>query len=589
MNCTTPVHIDSRGLGWMKCGTGQIYPSKFIDELEEVFHYRTPPWSEAFPNIDTSLEPCAPALNTVENNRFCTPGSVHSGSEISVAHDDADCATCPASFKYPYTPSPSSSPEGSVTGSYCCTVPAASNACPSAHICCLTPGSQKVTRWGSHGCEGIARCGNNPSNKTACKPPAPPALPGLPPGFSDFEQTGAKSEWRNDFNNNTAFDQCPTTNAEPSAALPAAAIVSTGTESSNGLRFSFWVEGPVSGGCSGWGMPYPGFSPAAKHQRSCWNNTFGLVAKHAALIDELDLSVGFSITNTSNGMFDLDMDGHAWAPGYRLRPLDWLPHWLPDIRAVLKPHTTIMVPFGFGSHNATQVAQQAYANSQGLADQMVKLVSQFEWIDGFVLDYEADCGDCGACPSCPGGVENVTRCLETRKMCVPQEAQKLTSYFKTLSAALHSKGKTLGFCTNKNGAGFEHWPYYEQYIAAGVDRLYEMGTYLNHSHSGQASDRENVTQQLLQYPLKHTAFGLGDYGIYDTAEETDAWLSELQTLSADMTGQLQVHVYDLYGAYPSNGTCVNRTVLDRYCARPPAGWWPVLQRFHNDDPEVITN
>ena len=575
----------------MKCGAGQIYPSKFIDELEQVFHYHSPPWSEAFPTIDTTLDPCAPALNAVQNNRFCShDGSVGSAPTTAAVDDHADCATCPAEFKFPYTPSPSSSPEGSVTGSYCCTVAAVNSACPSAHICCLTPGSQKVTRSGSSGCEGIARCGNNPTNKTACKPPAPPAPPGLPLGFSDYEQTGAKPEWRNVFSNNTEFHQCPPTNTElilaaaSTGALPA--TTSVGTEASGGLRFSFWVMGPVSGGCSGWGMPFPGFSAAAKKDSSCWNNTLGLVAEHAALIDELDLSVGFMITNASNGLFDMDRDGHEWSPGYRLRPLDWLPHWMPDLQTVLKPGTKIQIPFDFGSGhmNATQIAQEAYANAHGLANQMVQLATQYDWIDGFVLDYEADCGDCVACPSCPGGVENVTACLSTRASCVPQEAQKLTSFFKILSAALHSKGKTLGFCTNKNGAGFEHWPYYEQYIAAGVDRLYEMGTYLNHSHSGQASDRENVTQQLLHYPLKHTAFGLGDYGVYDTGEETSAWLTELQSLSADMEGQLQVHVYDLYGGYPSNDSCVNRTELDRYCARPPAGWWPVLQQFHGDRP-----
>ena len=40
-----------------------------------------------------------------------------------------------------------------------------------------------------------------------------------------------------------------------------------------------------------------------------------------------------------------------------------------------------------------------------------------------------------------------------------------------------------------------------------------MGTYSNHSGTGglQPGDRENVTRQLLKYPLKNTAFGLGDY------------------------------------------------------------------------------
>jgi hypothetical protein len=71
----------------------------------------------------------------------------------------------------------------------------------------------------------------------------------------------------------------------------------------------------------------------------------------------------------------------------------------------------------------------------------------------------------------------------------------------------------MAFATNKNGAGFEHWPYYQSYLDAGIDRLYEMGTYSNHSGKNglQPGDRENVTRQLLNYPLKNTAFGLGDY------------------------------------------------------------------------------
>ena len=228
--------------------------------------------------------------------------------------------------------------------------------------------------------------------------------------------------------------------------------------SGGGLRYSFWAEGPVNGGCSGWGMPYPGFSAAAKLQPSCWNNTLTLVAEHAALIDELDLSVGFQITNVSNGLFDLDIDGSAWAPGFRVKPLDWLPHWIPELRAALRPETRIVVPFGF-EENATRVARMAYRNADALAAQMVQLASAHDWIDGYILDYERDCGDYHA-------AQDAT--------CVPKEAKLLTKFFKTLATALHAANKTLGFATNKNGAGFEHWPYYSGYLAAGVDRLYEM-------------------------------------------------------------------------------------------------------------------
>ena len=63
-NCSVPVHIDDRGLGWMDC-TGKNWSTKFIAELTNVYHYRKPPWSREFPTINTSYLPCAPVLNTV--------------------------------------------------------------------------------------------------------------------------------------------------------------------------------------------------------------------------------------------------------------------------------------------------------------------------------------------------------------------------------------------------------------------------------------------------------------------------------------------------------------------------------------------
>jgi len=236
------------------------------------------------------------------------------------------------------------------------------------------------------------------------------------------------------------------------------------------------------------------------------------MAEHAELIDEVELSVGLGLSNVSHGLIDLDRDGSEWGPGYRIKPEEWLSHYVPDLLAVLKPHTEIMIPFFFGQgkdNNATQVAQQGYANADALAAQMVQLATDHDWISGYLLDYEVYCGET----------------VESRAQCVPLEAERLTAFFKTLSTALHAKGKKLGFCTNKNGAGFEHWPYYSQYLAAGVDRLYEMGTYLNHTKHGGPSDRENVTQQLFTYPLQHTAFGLGDDGLVDTTEEAAAWFT----------------------------------------------------------------
>ena len=119
---------------------------------------------------------------------------------------------------------------------------------------------------------------------------------------------------------------------------------------------------------------------------------------------------------------------------------------------------------------------------------------------------------------------------------------------------------------------------------------------MNHTSTGGPSDRENLTDQLLDYPLEHTAFGLGDYGLYDTPQDTAAWLQELIARSAGREGQpLTVMIYDLFGANPGsdgahkagtggNHCKLNRTVLDPYCARPPREWWPVLKQFHHRIP-----
>ena len=292
------------------------------------------------------------------------------------------------------------------------------------------------------------------------------------------------------------------------------------------------------------------------------------MARHAAIIDELLLDAGFLVTNASNGLIDLDRDGSRWAPHFRERPLEWLPHWIPELLAVLNPGTKIMVDLDFGGGvfgSATAVAREVYANADALAAQLVHLATAHHWIDGYTVDYEAYCAD------------------------VPREAASLGRLFRILSSALHANGKTLNFCTNKNGAGFEHWPYYQSYLDAGVDRLLEMGTYCNHTSHGGPSDRDNVTRRLLAYPLDRTAFGLGDYRPLDTLAETGAWLRQLVDLSKGMAGQLNVHVYDLFGAHPTNHgqpphDCASRTrtEVDNYCVRPPDSWWPTLERFHEE-------
>jgi parallel beta-helix repeat protein len=136
VNVSTPLHVDGRGLGDSCDTTGDPTknPNVFIDELEQGYHFRQPPWSLAFPEINVSVAPCAPALNTVVDNRFCPP-------KKSTPHE-RDCATCPSTHKYPRDPSPIPGPQGSLYGAFCCSVPLVGGRCqgPKASVCCLTPG-----------------------------------------------------------------------------------------------------------------------------------------------------------------------------------------------------------------------------------------------------------------------------------------------------------------------------------------------------------------------------------------------------------------------------------------------------------------
>ena len=205
VNVTTPLHVDGRGLGSSCDTTGDPTknPNVFIDELEKDFHYRQPPWSLAVPDINVSLAPCAPALNTVVDNRFCQPNKSKSTSQVAAGRD---CATCPSTHKYPRNPSPSTAPQGSLYGAFCCSAPLVGGRC-NASICCLTPGCEKKTRFGSHGCQGLSPCGNNPQNKPPCRLP-PAIVPGMARGFADFNGLELKPEWANTFENNTRMMIC---------------------------------------------------------------------------------------------------------------------------------------------------------------------------------------------------------------------------------------------------------------------------------------------------------------------------------------------------------------------------------------------
>ena len=197
INCSLfPVYLDAVGLT-MNCKDNMLNgcPGFYTRELNETFHFRQPPWSTAFPDIRTDLldgkNHSPPVLNTIEGNRFCFPRPSPLPSPPPVP--SAGCSQCPASHKYPFEPTPD-------FGSFCCTKQTVNKHCMGGSICCLLPGTHLKTRFGSHGCQGITRCGSNPHNQTPCAPPPPT------PVFTNFwVGTAAKPEWQNVFLNNTEY------------------------------------------------------------------------------------------------------------------------------------------------------------------------------------------------------------------------------------------------------------------------------------------------------------------------------------------------------------------------------------------------
>jgi hypothetical protein len=153
-----------------------------------------PPWSKY--NITVGPHPCAPEQLVVTDNRWCDPAAPVPPPPPPPA--PKDCAACPSANPYGYG--------DPIDGSFCCAVPLSGGACTRG-ICCLTPGSQKVTRFGKHGCQGLPRCGNNPSNKTACPP-----ITSHVERFTDYYAMAKghpnSSQWGNILERNVQFTGC---------------------------------------------------------------------------------------------------------------------------------------------------------------------------------------------------------------------------------------------------------------------------------------------------------------------------------------------------------------------------------------------
>jgi hypothetical protein len=191
-NCTTPVSIRYNYDG---CGHPHSkYPQQFINELE-ADHYLRPPWTKY--NITVGPHPCAPEQLIVTDNRWCDLPS--SPPPPPPPAPRTRCATCPSSHPWGYGQN--------TTGSFCCASPLSGRACLGGRICCLTPGSVKVTKFGKHGCQGLPRCGNNPHNKTAC-PPKISHVSWFTDYYDMIKSHPNSSHWQNVLQRNVRFKDC---------------------------------------------------------------------------------------------------------------------------------------------------------------------------------------------------------------------------------------------------------------------------------------------------------------------------------------------------------------------------------------------
>ena len=191
VNCSTPVSIRYNYDG---CGPPpRTYPQAFITELEG-FNYREQPWSKY--NITIGPHPCAPEQIIVTDNRWCSPKLPPAPPP---SPPSTKCAHCPASHPWGYG--------GASGGSFCCETALSSGACLGGRICCLTPGSTKVSKWGTHGCQGLPRCGSNPDNKTACTPKVS-HVPRFTDYFDMIKSRVNSSDWDNTVERNVQFTGC---------------------------------------------------------------------------------------------------------------------------------------------------------------------------------------------------------------------------------------------------------------------------------------------------------------------------------------------------------------------------------------------
>ena len=170
----------------------------------------------------------------------------------------------------------------------------------------------------------------------------------------------------------------------------------------------------------------------------------------------------------------------------KLHPLEAnIAAWLPGMRAALGGGKDILLSLSIGYDPAAHTYNTTVAGLRGIAAHAGRLASDLTALAlahgfaGFDVDVEA------ACCAAPGGPTG-NDCP-----CDDAFATELAGLFGEVTAALRPHGKTLSLDVNEHGSGYLTMPYYGRYLAAGVGRLRQMGTYgLN--------NRTGITQALLR-------------------------------------------------------------------------------------------
>lgn len=313
-------------------------------------------------------------------------------------------------------------------------------------------------------------------------------------------------------------------------------------------RLGFWTSVPV---CSG---------GICATTTDCLERTVDLVQAHHDVIDRL--IVGNGLTVTVSGQL-------VCADCGKLHPLAAnLASWLPKVRAALGDNSELIASLSIGfdaaahRYNTTvQSLRSILSNADALVANLTTLAVAHGF-DGYDVDIEAEC--CNP-SSAPCG-------------CDDEFSELLAALFSKLSASLRVHNKTLSMDVNEHGSRYLTMPYYDRYLAAGVSRLRQMGTY------GLSNTSEITAALLRDWPIDRIGFGtctLTRYG--QNLSTVRTWLQQLAKSSAAAAAiasntPIEVDVFMLQAGTQRE----DRTGAQPGTAQsPPADWWELLRHFRS--------